>query len=227
MEEALRALNQLVTDGVIANYAIGGAMGAAFYISAQQTENLDAFVLLPPEPAELVLTPVYEALAALGGKVEREYVRFGPWFLQILTAPTSLIAEAIREAVDVQFGEVPMRVFRPEHLYAIALQLGQDEDRLRVSAFLRKAVLNKAALNDLLARYDPANKLGSSMQIDEEKMAFNLRAKASMRLYLQSLSWEEKVRSIERMREADVKMKAAMREALAKERRTADPEQGD
>ena len=55
------------------------------------------------------------------------------------------------------------------------------------------------------------------MEIDKEKLAFNARAKASMQQYLRSKSWEEKVRSIERMNEADGRMKQAMREALAKE----------
>lgn len=59
------------------------------------------------------------------------------------------------------------------------------------------------------------------MEDDPEKLAFNARAKASMQRMLQSKSWVEKVRSIERMREADAKMKAAMREALGKRKNTA------
>lgn len=46
--KALKALNGLVADGVIATYAIGGVVGAAFYIEAVQTEDLDAFVFLSP-----------------------------------------------------------------------------------------------------------------------------------------------------------------------------------
>ena len=61
-----------------------------------QTEDVDAFVLLPASSTGLVLlTPVYEALSRMGGVVEREYVRFGAWPLQILTDTTPLIAEAI------------------------------------------------------------------------------------------------------------------------------------
>ena len=41
-----------------------------------------------------------------------------------------------------------------------------------------------------------------SLKIDEVKTAFNARAKASMRLYLKSKSWPEKITSIERMNEA-------------------------
>ena len=50
----------------------------------------------------------------------------------------------------------------------------------------------------------------------EEKMAFNLRAKASMQEYLRSRTWVEKVESIERMNEFSKKAREAMRRALAK-----------
>ena len=41
MQAALRALNQLAANGVISQYAIGGAIGASFYIEAVQTESVD------------------------------------------------------------------------------------------------------------------------------------------------------------------------------------------
>lgn len=44
MHEALRALNEIVADRVIEKYAIGDAVGAAFYIEATQTEDVDVFV---------------------------------------------------------------------------------------------------------------------------------------------------------------------------------------
>jgi hypothetical protein len=54
------------------------------------------------------------------------------------------------------------------------------------------------------------------MAVAEDKLAFNARAKASMRLFLQSKSWPEKVRSIERMNEASKLARAAMEAARAK-----------
>jgi hypothetical protein len=52
------------------------------------------------------------------------------------------------------------------------------------------------------------------MGFPEEKLAFNARAKASMREFLRSKTWEEKVESIERM---NVASKMA-REAMAKQK---------
>ena len=55
------------------------------------------------------------------------------------------------------------------------------------------------------------------MKIDKEKTAFNARAKASMRTFLRSKTWVEKVESIERMNVVDKIAKEAMRKALARE----------
>jgi len=54
------------------------------------------------------------------------------------------------------------------------------------------------------------------MRIDEEKTAFNARAKASMLIYLKSKSWPEKIRSIERMNAAALLAREAMRKARAR-----------
>ena len=45
MKEALKAIAELVKDGVIMDYAIGGAMGATFYLEPVVTMDLDVFVL--------------------------------------------------------------------------------------------------------------------------------------------------------------------------------------
>ena len=56
------------------------------------------------------------------------------------------------------------------------------------------------------------------MWSDEEKTAFNLRAKASMREFLRSKTWEEKVESIARMNRMSKIAQAGMRESLRAER---------
>ena len=49
------------------------------------------------------------------------------------------------------------------------------------------------------------------MKIDEAKTAYNAHASEQMHRFLQSKTWEEKVRSIERMRAASRKAREAMR----------------
>jgi len=160
MHEALTALNRLVADRIIENYAIGGAIGAAFYIEAAQTEDIDAFVSLTVSGSGLVsLSPVYDALVRLGGVVEREYVRFGVWPLQILTDANPLIVEAIAEAVTVDYDGTPTRVFRPEHLCATALQTGRSKDYLRVAMFLDQDAVDPQTLLSLADRFGLADRM--------------------------------------------------------------------
>jgi hypothetical protein len=159
MKDAVLALNRLVADGVIDDYAIGGAVGASFFVDALQTEDVDAFVFLPGLSSGLaLLTPVYEALVKLGGVVEREYVRFGSWPLQILTDATPLLGEAIRDAVEVEFDGVPTRVFRAEYLCAVALQTGRAKDYLRVSMFLEQEAVDRVKLAEVVERYGLADR---------------------------------------------------------------------
>ncbi len=53
------------------------------------------------------------------------------------------------------------------------------------------------------------------MSVVIEKAEFNVRAKASMREFLRSKTWEEKVASIERMNEAGKMARKAMEGRVA------------
>ena len=60
---------------MISRYAIGGAVGAIFYMEPFLTYDLDVFVLLPQTPGGLLtLAPIYEALKQLGFEAEGECV---------------------------------------------------------------------------------------------------------------------------------------------------------
>lgn len=161
MHEALRALNQIVSDRVIEKCAIGGAVGSAFFIEATQTEDVDVFVHPQAGPSGLVtLTPIFDALVKRGGTIEDGYVQFGEWPIQILSDATPLIAEAIEEAIDVPFDEIPTRVFTAEHLCAVALEAGRAKDYLRVTMFLEQDAVDRAALRELAKRHGLLDALG-------------------------------------------------------------------
>ena len=59
MESTLQVLNALEREGLIRRYAIGGAMGATFYVEPVLTFDLDVFVLLPQQTPDglVTLTP--------------------------------------------------------------------------------------------------------------------------------------------------------------------------
>lgn len=156
MKTALEALNKAVESGVIDGYAIGGAIGASFYIEAVNTEDIDVFVFLSPKPGELLisLTPLYGELARLGGQIEGEYIKFGSWPVQVLPAYKPLVEEAVKQAVEVEFSGIPTRVFCPEHLCAIALDTGRTKDYYRVAMFIEQKAVDMEKLKSLVERFD-------------------------------------------------------------------------
>lgn len=158
MDKALIALNEIVADGVISDYAIGGAVGAAFYIEAMQTQDVDAFVLMKREPNEpngpLSLSPIYASLVAKGGVVKDEHIVIDGLPIQVLPAYKPLVEEALSESIATTFNNIPTRVFSPEYVCAIALDTGRGKDFVRASAFIEQGQVDLRALWKLVEKYD-------------------------------------------------------------------------
>src|SRR5207247_6837240 len=128
METTLQVLNDLERAGCVSRYAIGGAMGAMFYVEPVLTFDLDVFVVLPQAGGGLLtLAPLYEALRARGYHEEKECVNIEGVPVQFLPAYNALLEEALAEARETRYEATPTRVLRAEHLLAIALQTGRDE----------------------------------------------------------------------------------------------------
>jgi len=154
MEHTLRILNELERDGIIERYAIGGAVGAIFYMEPFLTYDLDVFVSLPEQAGPLLsLSPVYEALRQRGYLEEGECVNIEGVPVQFLPAYNPLVEEALAEAKETLYEQTPTRVFRAEHLAAIMIQTGRDKDRQRFSSFLQAAELDRAFLESVLKRH--------------------------------------------------------------------------
>jgi hypothetical protein len=154
MERTLQVLNDLVRGGVLSRYAIGGAMGATFYVEPVLTFDLDIFVTLPKTVSGLLtLEPLYEALRNRGYIEEGECVSIEGIPVQFLPAHNELLVEAVAEAREFLYEQTPTRVLRAEHLVAIALQTGRDKDRDRVRLLREQAELDKDYLANVLRRY--------------------------------------------------------------------------
>jgi len=154
MEATLQILNELEADGVISRYAIGGAIGAIFYMEPFLTYDLDVFVLLPKTPGGLpTLSPIYEALKQRGFDAEGECVLIKGMPVQFLPAYNSLLEEALVEAREESYADTTTRVLRPEHLAAIMVQTGRDKDRQRFATFMEEAPLDAAYFQEVLARH--------------------------------------------------------------------------
>ena len=155
MQETLKILLQLRSEGAIGQYAIGGAIAASFYVEAVSTEDLDVFAFLQPSPSGLLtLTPLYDRLKQLGGVVENEHVVLYGWPMQILPAYNPLIEEAVLAAIEQTFHEVAVPVVTAEYLCTIALQTGRAKDYQRVNALLEAGAVDADTLEKLVYRYN-------------------------------------------------------------------------
>ena len=155
MKRTLQILNDLERAGVMSRYAIGGAMGATFYVEPLLTFDLDIFLLLPQTFSGLLtLTPLYDALRERGYAEEGECVNIEGVPVQFLPAHNALLEEALREARETAYEQTRTRVLRAEHLVAICLQTGRDKDRERVRIFREQAELDLGYLSQVIKRHD-------------------------------------------------------------------------
>jgi hypothetical protein len=155
IKAVITAINQMQADGVIDRYAIGGAVGATFYLEPVATLDVDIFVAFRPEPGSPLVSPqrIFDYLKARGGTMEGEYIIIGGWPVQFLPPIGPLVEEALQEAVDRDVDRTPARVFTAEHLAAIALQTGRAKDKARLLQFIEAGALDTARFQALLARH--------------------------------------------------------------------------
>ena len=156
MKTALRVLNDLVSENVIKDYAIGGAMGAMFYMEAITTIDLDVFVLFNDDLNLLPLQPIYDALKAKGyspDEHERECVNVAGTPVQFLPAYSPLLAEALSCAKPFDYEGIPAKVLQAEYLAAICVQTGRMKDRLRVQMFLSSEGFDRTKFEAILDKF--------------------------------------------------------------------------
>jgi hypothetical protein len=159
MKETLKVLNQMVKDGVIEEYAIGGAIAAIYYLEPFDTADLDIFVQVETSGSDLmILTPIYEYLTARGYKAKGEFIYIEDIPVQFLPVYDRLTEEAVTKAQTIKYARVTTRIVRPEHLVAIMLATGRPKDYLRISMFLMEGVVSKRKLFAVLRRHGLMNK---------------------------------------------------------------------
>ena len=155
MKTTLAVINDMQAQGVIRKYAIGGAVGATFYLEPAATLDVDIFVALPTSGGGslVTLSPIYEYLAARGCSIEGEHIMIGDWPVQFLPASDGLESEALEGALETQVEGVRTWVMSAEHLSAIALRTGRAKDSARLVQFLESGVVDRKKLESILNRH--------------------------------------------------------------------------
>lgn len=159
LSDTILVINQMVTDGVIRRYAIGGAWAAIYYAEPVMTEDLDVLISFDDvsgadRPGLVVLTPILTYLAAKGyTDFQKEGLSIEGWPVQFLPVADALDAEALEQAQGVDLGGMTAWILRPEHLVATALKVGRTRDLVRVAQFLEQELVETGRLCEVLKKH--------------------------------------------------------------------------
>jgi hypothetical protein len=150
--DVLRAANDLVATGLIEDWALGGALAAIYYVEPFTTYDADIFFIPKDKGLTSGIPAIYARLQAQGWEVEREHLLVRGFPVQFLAA-SGLTEEAVREAERIDYEGVPVKVFRAEHIVAIAASVGRARDKARIEQLLQQADLDQSRLESILQRH--------------------------------------------------------------------------
>ncbi len=155
IKEVIEMINRMQADGVIERYAIGGAVGATFYLEPVATLDVDVFVEFHTEPGSQMISPepIFRYLRDRDCTMEGEHVVIAGWPIQFLPAGSTLVQEALAKAVEKDVEGTPARVFTAEHIAAIALETGRAKDKARVLQFIEADAIDLDRLQEILTRH--------------------------------------------------------------------------
>jgi hypothetical protein len=152
LAEVLRAANGLVAAKLIEDWALGGALAAIYYVEPFTTYDADIFFIPADKGLTAGIPAIYAHLQSKGWQVEREHLLVRGFPVQFLAA-SGLTEEAVREAERIEFEGVPAKVFRAEHIVAIAASVGRSKDKARIEQLLQQADLDKTRLENILHQH--------------------------------------------------------------------------
>lgn len=168
--KAFRVLNQMLADGVLHTYALGGAMGAFFYIEPDTTFDMDVFCAWQDDIKNglVNIEPIYSYLKEKGYQPQNTGVNIEGCEVQFFSPSDSLIEAAMQEAKTDTYQGVPVRVISPEYLVAIMLQVGRRKDRLRILRFLETGAFDPPTLSRILSEHGLEEKWATLEQLDRQ-----------------------------------------------------------
>src|SRR6266704_5958280 len=149
LADVLRAANELVSAGLIKDYALGGALAAIYYTEPFTTYDADIIFVASDKTLSAGIPAIYSHLQSKGWRVEREHLLVNDFPVQFLAA-SGLTEEAVRNAKRIDYEGVPAKVFRPEYIIAVAASIGRLKDLARIEQLTTQVNIDKALLDDIL-----------------------------------------------------------------------------
>jgi hypothetical protein len=159
--DVLLLLSRLRTEGVIHEYAIGGAVAVSLWAEPVATQDLDVIVTVAGDTHLLdPLRPLLDWFHQHGQALAGEHVVIAGVPVQFLVAWSSLVREAVATAAEAVYDPADpqsptIRLIQPTYLVAMwQSDQGADTPRRRERvARLREAdLVDDALLTELLSR---------------------------------------------------------------------------
>ncbi len=152
LKKVFEVMNELLSERLIKDYALGGAMAAMRYTEPFTTNDADIFFAPVVDDLTAGIPAIYAYLKSRGYDPRADHVVVGGFPVQFLAA-SGLTDEALRKAEEIEFEGVRTKVFRPEHLAAEAARLGRPKDQVRLELLLTQARLDRRKLRGILKRH--------------------------------------------------------------------------
>lgn len=153
MQKAIKILNQLVADGLIEDYAIGGSVAMLFYAEPVTTKDVDIFIETKSNSLIVSYSPIYDYLKKLGYDMIDQHVVIEGIAIDFLPAYNPLVLEALDNAATMNYSGENVDVFTPEYITAIALQTGRPQDYQKITILLNEAEIKQDKLIEILKRH--------------------------------------------------------------------------
>jgi len=153
IERVLKVINKMYQEGILKDYAIGGAVATIYYTEPFATKDIDIFFTPPEKEGIILLTPFYDFLLKKGYNTYKEYIMIGKTPIQFIPASDALEKEAVKNAILVKYKNIEVKILKPEYLIAIFLKVCRPKDKYKLLKLLDQSKINKTFLTDILQRY--------------------------------------------------------------------------
>ena len=146
------ACNKLVEEGIIRDYALGGGLGALYYTEPFLTYDADIFYEPTGQSLDAGIPAIFERLQLMGHAMVKDRIAIKGLPTQFLPAH-ALTQEALKEAAPVNLDGVPGKIFKPEYLAAIAMQVNRTKDKLKAELLVDQSGLDATKLDIILRKH--------------------------------------------------------------------------
>ena len=155
MKRAIEVINDLKKEGLIKDYAIGGAIGVLKWVEPFFTRDLDIFIIPIEEAKEkeiIDLSSIYEYLKKRGCLWKGQWVVIEGIPVDFIPVG-GLEKEAVESAKETEYEKVKTRVISPEYLIALFLKAGRAKDARKIELLLEQSKIGIKRLDKILHKH--------------------------------------------------------------------------